>query len=523
VDELSDEQLLALARREREAFALFYRRHALAVHTWFSRRATQDAGTLDDLTAETFAQALVSLGKFRSRGDGSAAAWLYAIARNQQRQFHRRRRISEKARRELGMEIDGADDGFERGEERALALDLVRICLRPLSSFQPTSDAPSSCASSTRRTTALSQPPSAAANRPPASASSAVSGLYARHFRASERHPMTTLPPNLQRIGEQLEHAWRPAPPSDASWIATARGHHRRTLVSLAVVVAVAAIVLLAISAGRDQGTTASARTLDGLARVAAEQPVAGNDTYTYLRTRATLLGGQTDGVREGTFTWYVYEPVIQEEWVSRHGDYLSCTKYGQLRLRSANDRRAWRSAHSPDFNWRSDTLIYKRDNTRFLRRFAGVRSNRLPTTAAAIAALVRRRPFNDVAELFYRAQEVLMWSAVSPHQRSALLRYLATVRGISVPGDGIRTDHGVKSVLIFDPSTSQIIGLRVLSRQRAATQSGGDQIWSDYLTRSTVKIDALPPMKTPGLVHTTSQEFHGAAAIHACSSLPRS
>jgi RNA polymerase sigma factor (sigma-70 family) len=124
VDELSDEQLLALARSEREAFALFYGRHALAVHAWFGRHATQDAGTLDDLTAETFAQALVSLGRFRSRGDGSAAAWLFAIARNQQRQFHRHRRISEKARRELGMEIDGADDGFERGEERALALNL---------------------------------------------------------------------------------------------------------------------------------------------------------------------------------------------------------------------------------------------------------------------------------------------------------------------------------------------------------------------------------------------------------------
>ena len=124
MDELSDEQLLALAGREREAFGLFYGRHAVAVQAWFASNATQDAGTLDDLTAETFAQALVSLGRFRSQGDGSAAAWLFAIARNQQRQFHRRRRISEKARRELGMEIEGGDDGFERGEERALAQDL---------------------------------------------------------------------------------------------------------------------------------------------------------------------------------------------------------------------------------------------------------------------------------------------------------------------------------------------------------------------------------------------------------------
>jgi RNA polymerase sigma-70 factor (ECF subfamily) len=124
VDRLTDEQLLALARAERRAFAEFYRRHAIAVHDWFARTATQDASTLDDLTAETFAQALVSLGRFRARGDGSASAWLFAIANNQRRQFHRRRRISETARRALGIALETEDEAFELGEERLLAEEL---------------------------------------------------------------------------------------------------------------------------------------------------------------------------------------------------------------------------------------------------------------------------------------------------------------------------------------------------------------------------------------------------------------
>ena len=64
------------------------------------RKETGDNETAMDLTAETFAQALVSMG--RQRG-GDHTAWLYGIARNLLFQYRRRARVEDAARRKLGM------------------------------------------------------------------------------------------------------------------------------------------------------------------------------------------------------------------------------------------------------------------------------------------------------------------------------------------------------------------------------------------------------------------------------------
>ena len=79
MDERSDDDLLAATRAEPEAFAVFYRRHVDSLLAYFARR-TRDAELAADLTAETFAAALV--GAHRHRPDhGPAVAWLYGIAR----------------------------------------------------------------------------------------------------------------------------------------------------------------------------------------------------------------------------------------------------------------------------------------------------------------------------------------------------------------------------------------------------------------------------------------------------------
>ncbi len=76
-----DLELLLAAREDPDAFGEFYRRHAVAVERWL-RSQTPDMSTAADLTAETFAQALVSLRRFRGGSDEAARAWLYGIARN---------------------------------------------------------------------------------------------------------------------------------------------------------------------------------------------------------------------------------------------------------------------------------------------------------------------------------------------------------------------------------------------------------------------------------------------------------
>jgi RNA polymerase sigma factor (sigma-70 family) len=117
----SDEELLVAARAERAAFSEFYVRHAVSVHAWFRQNASRDPGTIDELTAETFAQALASLKRFRSRGEGSGRGWLFGIAKNQQRHFLRRRSVAENARRSLGMHVEEITDPYSALDERLLA------------------------------------------------------------------------------------------------------------------------------------------------------------------------------------------------------------------------------------------------------------------------------------------------------------------------------------------------------------------------------------------------------------------
>jgi DNA-directed RNA polymerase specialized sigma24 family protein len=96
MDRSSDEALLLAARRDADAFAEFYRRHARPLAGFLVRR-TGDAEAAADLLAETFASALSGLDRFDpARGD--AAAWLYGIARHQLARRVRRGSVEERAR-----------------------------------------------------------------------------------------------------------------------------------------------------------------------------------------------------------------------------------------------------------------------------------------------------------------------------------------------------------------------------------------------------------------------------------------
>jgi RNA polymerase sigma factor (sigma-70 family) len=100
-----DFELLKAAREHPDSFAEFYGRHAVSVERWI-RSQTPDMATAADLTAETFAQALVSLGRFRGGNDDAARAWLYGIARNLVRRYHRRGRVELATCRRLGLQLD---------------------------------------------------------------------------------------------------------------------------------------------------------------------------------------------------------------------------------------------------------------------------------------------------------------------------------------------------------------------------------------------------------------------------------
>ena len=68
-----------------------------------------DPEVANDLTAKTFAQVLVSLGRFRGEQPGEGVAWLWGIARNLLRQQYRTARLETSARRRLGVPVRSYD------------------------------------------------------------------------------------------------------------------------------------------------------------------------------------------------------------------------------------------------------------------------------------------------------------------------------------------------------------------------------------------------------------------------------
>jgi RNA polymerase sigma-70 factor (ECF subfamily) len=114
----TDAELIEAARRDPAAFRELYERYATWMRAWFLRHTSSDAAALD-LTAETFAQAWNASRRFRDEAGGSAAPWLFGIARNLLRQYHKHNRIETAARARLGIPLAFAEcEDYERVDEQ---------------------------------------------------------------------------------------------------------------------------------------------------------------------------------------------------------------------------------------------------------------------------------------------------------------------------------------------------------------------------------------------------------------------
>jgi RNA polymerase sigma factor (sigma-70 family) len=131
----TDADLLKAARQDPQAFREFYDRYAVWIRSWFLRHTGSDSASLD-LTAETFAQAWHASRRFRDLAGGSGAPWLFGIARNLLRQYHKHNRIESAARERMGMPVAFAEcEDYERVDERIEASSLaplVRHAVRAL-------------------------------------------------------------------------------------------------------------------------------------------------------------------------------------------------------------------------------------------------------------------------------------------------------------------------------------------------------------------------------------------------------
>jgi RNA polymerase sigma factor (sigma-70 family) len=119
----SDAELLRTARQDPQAFREFYDRYAVWVRAWFQRETGSESAALD-LTAETFAQARRGLRRFRDLADGSGAPWLFGIARNLLRQYHKHSRIETAARARIGLPLATGPEEYEAVDERIAATSM---------------------------------------------------------------------------------------------------------------------------------------------------------------------------------------------------------------------------------------------------------------------------------------------------------------------------------------------------------------------------------------------------------------
>lgn len=119
-----DELLNAASYGDGQAFAFFYERH-LATVLAFVRRRVGSAEAAADVTAETFAAALISCGRYRP-GGAPAVVWLLGIARNKTNDALRRHGRDTRARERLRIrEIPFTEDDLAAVE--ALAAEGSRV------------------------------------------------------------------------------------------------------------------------------------------------------------------------------------------------------------------------------------------------------------------------------------------------------------------------------------------------------------------------------------------------------------
>jgi RNA polymerase sigma factor (sigma-70 family) len=120
----SDDELLTEGGAN--GFSIFYRRHVDAVLRYHAR-STRDAEAAADLTAETFAAALVAKQRFKPGGP-PAQAWLFGIAVKKLTDYRRKGYAEDRARRRLGMErVDPTDEDLRRIESLASDVEVASL------------------------------------------------------------------------------------------------------------------------------------------------------------------------------------------------------------------------------------------------------------------------------------------------------------------------------------------------------------------------------------------------------------
>jgi RNA polymerase sigma-70 factor (ECF subfamily) len=131
-----DGALLVRARQEPELVGVLFDRHHASVARYFLR-LTGSPHVAGELTAETFAQAIVALHRY-DPARGSGATWLYAIAAHQYHRYLRRGEVDRRYRARTGVATSAtAPDDLDRILELAARADDIALLRSALDQLSP--------------------------------------------------------------------------------------------------------------------------------------------------------------------------------------------------------------------------------------------------------------------------------------------------------------------------------------------------------------------------------------------------
>ena len=129
---LDDRALLRASREGAGGFDAFYRRYRDAILAFHAHRV-REPELAADLTAETFAAALLAIHDRSRELPDVPLAWLFTIARHNLIDSYRRGRVEDAARRRLALEpIVLEDEDIERVESVARATNVASELARRL-------------------------------------------------------------------------------------------------------------------------------------------------------------------------------------------------------------------------------------------------------------------------------------------------------------------------------------------------------------------------------------------------------
>lgn len=117
-----DADLVMRSAHDADAFGTLYDRHARDLLRSIARGGVAPSDCAD-LLAETFACAWIARSRYRDPGDGNARGWLFGIAKNLVRSYHRRIAVETRGRDRLRIAIEPVAVD-ERAAERLDALAL---------------------------------------------------------------------------------------------------------------------------------------------------------------------------------------------------------------------------------------------------------------------------------------------------------------------------------------------------------------------------------------------------------------